>query len=233
LAETLDRWVEDTPAGFRFCLKFPRIISHDHRLQDAGAETQAFLVCLVRLGDRAGPSFRQLPPNFNLRSLPTLETYLDTLPDEFRYAVEVRHPDFYSDPGESALDQVLRARDIARITFDTRGLRRAGPGADPAIRRALQQKPTVPVRFTRTASFAFARFVGHPPVAANTDLLAEWAGHAAAWLARGDDVFFFCHMPDDRDVPPLCREFHAQVSALHPLPPMRGWGEEEEQERLL
>lgn len=233
-AETLDRWVEDTPPGFRFCLKFPKIISHEHRLQDAGAETRAFLDCLVRLGDRAGPSFLQLPPTFNAKSIPSLLTYLDSLPGEFRYAVEVRHPDFYAEPGEAALDEALRQRDVARIVFDTRGLRRADPSqVDPATRKALQQKPTAPVRFTRTASFAFIRFVGQPPVAENIDLLAEWAGHAAGWLDRGDDVFFFCHMPDDRDVPPLCREFYQLVSARHPLPRLRAWDEVEEQERLL
>jgi uncharacterized protein YecE (DUF72 family) len=232
-AETLDRWVLDTPPGFRFCLKFPKAISHEHRLQDAQVETNAFLDCLTRLGERAGPSFLQLPPTFNLKSIPSLVAYLDSLPKEFRYAVEVRHPDFYADPGEAALDDVLRQRDIARIVFDTRGLRRADPSmTDPATRKALQQKPTAPVRFTRTASFAFIRFVGQPPVEANTDLLAEWAGHAAGWLDAGDDVFFFCHMPDDRDVPPLCRAFYERVSARHPLPPMPT-GEEIEQGRLL
>lgn len=231
--ETLERWIADTPADFRFCLKFPRRISHERRLRNADTETKYFVDCLTRLGDRAGPSFLQLPPTFDSKAMPTLVAYLDSLPTQFRYAVEVRHPEFYGEPGESTLDDVLRQRGVARVVFDTRGLRRAEPTTNEATRQAQERKPNVPVRFTRTAPFAFVRYVGHPAIAENVDLLAEWTEHVAAWLANGDDVFFFCHVPEDRDAPLMCREFHAMVSKRQPLPPMPEWGEEERQQRLL
>ena len=225
--ETIDRWVADTPPEFKFCLKFPKTISHQLRLRNAKDETKYFVDCLTRLGDRAGPSFLQLPPAFSAPALPTLTAYLACLPHDFRYAVEVRHSGFFSEPGEAALDEILRVHNVARCVFDTRGLRRAEPTTNPATREAQARKPNAPVRFTRTASFAFVRFVGHPQLSENADLLDEWAGHVVPWLKSGDDVFFFCHVPEDRDAPQLCRDFHARVSEEVELPPMAEWGEEE------
>jgi uncharacterized protein YecE (DUF72 family) len=230
---TLDRWLTETPADFRFCLKFPKTISHQKRLMDAQAETRYFVECLTRLGDRAGPSFLQLPPTFSAQSLPSLAAYLSTLPDQFRYAVEVRHPDFFTEPGESALDALLRQYNAARCVFDTRGLRRAEPDTDTATRQAQERKPDVPVRFTRTAGFALIRFVGHPIVEENGDLLDEWADQAVKWLAAGDDVFFFCHLPEDRDAPRLCRDFHARVNTRYKLPPLPEWRVELQQGTLF
>jgi len=223
--DTVKRWVSDTPPDFRFCLKFPKLISHEKRLVGAELETRVFLECVAGLDGRAGPSFLQLPPTFSAKSLPTLETYLAALPKDFRYAVEVRHPDFFKEPDEAALDDLLRRYDIARCVFDTRGLREADPVDDPALRKAQQEKPHVPVRFTRTASFAFVRFVGHPTLEENAPFLEEWADKVAGWLDNDDDVFFFCHLPDDKDVPPMCRDLYARVNARFGLPPMPEWDE--------
>lgn len=223
--ETVERWRDETPPGFHFCLKFPQAISHRRRLRGAEAETAEFLDRLGRLGERCGPAFLQLPPSFGASQLPVLSAYLDSLPPDFRYAVEVRHPDFFGGPDETALDEMLAERGVARVLFDVRGLRSATPD-DEATASAQARKPDVPARFTRTAPFAFVRFIGHPTVAANAPLLDEWADRVAGWLASGDDVYFFLHSPDDFYAPALAREFHAQVAARHPVPPLPPWGDE-------
>ncbi len=41
--DTAQRWVDTTKPPFRFVLKFPQTISHEHRLVNAEAETEAFL----------------------------------------------------------------------------------------------------------------------------------------------------------------------------------------------
>jgi uncharacterized protein YecE (DUF72 family) len=208
---TVERWRDEAPPGFKFCLKFPKIITHQLRLRNAEAETEAFLERLRLLGDRCGPSFLQLPPNFSSRNLQSLISYLGCLPSDFRYAVEVRHPDFFSAPAEAALD------DEATVT-------------------AQERKPDVPVRFTRTAPFTFIRFIAHPKVEANAELLAGWAGRVSGWLTAGDDVFFFLHSPTDVLSPLLARDLHYRIAALYPLPPLPSWSEEPsapKQEKLL
>lgn len=222
-AATVARWRDEAAPGFKFCLKFPQTISHHHRLLGAEIETAEFLERLDQLGDRCGPSFLQLPPTFGARDLPALLAYLDALPPSpAGYAVEVRHPDFFGGPAEAALEAELRARGVARVLFDQRGLRSAAPD-DPGTRQAQQRKPDVPVRFSHTAPFALVRYISHPTLAANAPLLDEWAAQVAAWLAAGDDVYFFCHHKDSRYEPALARDFHARLSARHPLPSLPDW----------
>jgi len=223
--ETVARWRAETPPGFKFCLKFPRAITHDHRLRDAEADTSTFLECLSRLDDRAGASLLQLPPSFGSAGVPVLLRYLDQLPPlPGGCAVEVRHPDFFEGPAEATLAEALRERGVARVLYDQRGLRSAEPD-DEGTRRAQAAKPNVPVRFTRTADFAFVRYIAHPDVPANGPLLDEWAEHVAGWLNAGDDVFFFCHHKNDFYAPVVARDFHARVSRLAALPPLPQWGE--------
>ncbi len=225
-AATVERWREETPPGFKFCLKFPQSITHQRRLAGAEAETDEFLQRLEELGDRCGPSFLQLPPTFGGQGLPALIAYLDQLPRTagLRFAVEVRHRDYFAGATEQALDAALRQRGLARVLYDVRGLRSAPP-ADEATRVAQRRKPDVPVRFTRTAPFAFVRYISRPAVEENGPWLDEWAGRAAGWLEQGDDIFFFCHNKNDFYSPLLARDFHARVAQRTPVPPLPGWDE--------
>lgn len=237
---TVQRWRDETPPGFQFCFKFPQSISHRQRLKHVEAETAEFLDRLERLGDRCGPAFLQLPPTFGPSNLQSLISYLQTLPTTFRYAVEVRHPDFFSEPGEGAFDAALREQGVARVLFDARGLRSAEPD-DDATAAAQERKPNVPVRYTRTAPFAFVRYIAHPTFEANAALLDEWAARVADWLGAGDDVFFFLHSPTDVTSPKLAKDFHARVAAQVaarvaarlPLPPLPEWGEAKPQQASL
>ncbi len=177
------------------------------------------------MGDRCGPAFLQLPPAFTGHDLPALLAYLDALPRAgvgSRLAVEVRHRDYFGGPAEAALDDALRARGVARVLYDVRGLRSAAP-TDEATRVAQQRKPNVPVRFTRTAPFAFVRYISHPQVERNGPWLDEWAGRAAEWLAAGDDVFFFCHNKNDFYSPQVARAFHARLAQRTAVPPLPRW----------
>lgn len=222
-AATVERWREETPPGFRFCLKFPQSISHRRRLRNAQAETAEFLDRLARLGERCGPAFLQLPPTFAGHHLDDLAAYLAGLPRDFRYAVEPRHADFFGGPAEAALDALLRQHGAARVIFDTTPLFSLPASHSPAVAEAQSRKPQTPARATRTAGFAFVRFVGQPEVAANQPALEAWAARAAGWLAAGDDVFFFLHNPDDTFGPAMARLFHALVAARQPVPPLPEW----------
>src|SRR5579859_7372639 len=153
--ETVARWRAETPPGFKFCLKFPRAITHDHRLRDAEADTSTFLECLSRLDDRAGASLLQLPPSFGSAGVPVLLRYLDQLPPlPGGCAVEVRHPDFFEGPAEATLAEALRERGVARVLYDQRGLRSAEPDDEaragrrppsPTCRCALPARPILPL----------------------------------------------------------------------------------------
>ena len=220
-AKTAARWLAHTPKGFRFALKFPRVISHTKRLRNAEPETAAFMDLLATLQDRIGPSFLQLPPAFGPRDLPALDEYLTALPNAFHYAVEIRHNLFFAE-AENELTAVLKSHRANRVVFDTRGLHSANVD-DPAGREAQRKKPKVPVRFVATGRFPFVRFVGHPEVRENLPLLSEWAPVVANWIREGRTPFVFFHAPDDFYAPHLARHFHRLLSNQIDVGQMRAW----------
>jgi uncharacterized protein YecE (DUF72 family) len=231
--DTVARWKEETPDGFRFCFKFPRTVSHDLKLVGAQEPTLEFLDRLGPLDDRLGPFFLQLPPSYGPNLLPGLEQFLRNLPTHFRYAVEVRHPEFFG-KGQTQLDNLLAELGVDRVVFDTRGLHGAQT-EDPAAQEAQRKKPNVPVNFLATASCPFIRFVGHPEVDENLPLLEEWAGVTAGWIAEGKTPYIFMHAPDDFYAPRLARHFHRLLSAkidVAQLPEFPGEEAESAQEQL-
>lgn len=228
-AGTVARWRAEAPADFRFCLKFPRSISHDAQLMAGGAgdgdETKRFFERVAPLGERLGPFFLQLHASFDARRLPVLAAFLDALPREFAYAVEVRHADFFDGAAhERALDALLGERGADRVIFDTRGLF-ASKTTDAAALDAKRRKPRVPVRFTATGRHPFVRFVGDPEVGKNDGALAAWAEVAARWIGEGREPYFFTHHPDDVHAPELGRRFQRMLHGLVPdkVPPPAAW----------
>jgi uncharacterized protein YecE (DUF72 family) len=226
---TVERWRDETPVGFKFCFKVPQVISHRKRLKGCEAETAEFVARLRLLKDRCGPSFLQLPPTFSAKHLSDLERYLATWPGDLSVAVEPRHADFFGS-AEGEFDALLRQHDAARCIFDTASLFSVSAEA-AETKEAQERKPKFPTRFTRTARFAFVRFVCQPQVAANRPWLEQWAQRTAQWLDAGDDVFFFVHHPDDTLAPEGIRLFHSLVAAAarRAIPPLPEWGERDTQ----
>jgi uncharacterized protein YecE (DUF72 family) len=90
-AEHFARWREVTPADFIFAVKVNRLISHTLHLRDAAEPIGTFLSHARVLGSKLGPLLVQLPPHFQL-DLPRLEAFLEGVPREHRWTVELRHP---------------------------------------------------------------------------------------------------------------------------------------------
>ncbi len=217
--ETVKRWAGEAPPHFHFCFKFPREISHERQLRDAGEATARFFERLAPLADRMGPCFLQLHQAFGPERLRDLAAYLTALPKEHAYAVEVRHPAFF-DGGdrEAALDRVLREHGVDRVLFDTRGLF-ASAAQDEATLDAKRRKPRVPYRETVTGRRPFVRFVGDPELERNAEVLAQWARVVAGWMAAGLTPYFFLHHPDDLHAPALVRRFQQALFAANPAAP--------------
>ncbi len=88
---TIMEWEKQVPSGFLFSLKFPRKITHIKMLQNADEETDVFLKRAELLGEKLGSLLIQLPPNFKDEDFTILGSFLDKLPNRFRYAVELRN----------------------------------------------------------------------------------------------------------------------------------------------
>ena len=221
--DTVLKWREEAREGFRFCFKFPKVVSHGRQLVNAQAELSEFFRRLEPLGEKLGPFFLQLEAGFGPDRLKVLEAFLKTLPKDHRYAVEVRHPEFFAGgQSETEFEAVLMAAGVNRVNFDTTGLF-ASKVDDPSAAEARAKKPRVPLRRVATGKEPFVRFVGDPIPENNRAALEAWADQLAAWIGEGRAPFFFTHHPDEVFAPALGRmlqqALHRRVPAL-PTPPV-------------
>jgi uncharacterized protein YecE (DUF72 family) len=124
-------WARKTPSGFVLSAKFPRSIVHCGEgekpdparvlVRDAvGADVDHFLDAMDELGEKCGPLVLQLP-YFNRTAfaslaafLERLEPFLGSLPDRFRYGVEVRNKGWLVPD----LVAALRGRNVALVLVD-------------------------------------------------------------------------------------------------------------------
>ncbi|HEV3309221.1 MAG TPA: DUF72 domain-containing protein, partial [Chloroflexota bacterium] len=90
-AETVRSWFDSTPDDFVFAAKMPGIITHERRLVGTEADLVEFLDAVSLLGSKLGPLLVQLPPSFTFEEMSSLSKFLAILPEEFSYAVELRH----------------------------------------------------------------------------------------------------------------------------------------------
>src|SRR5688572_13756575 len=93
--KTIAQWVAETPAGFRFCPKLPRAVSHAGKLNGHLEETARFIQATSGLGERLGAMFLQLPPQYSPALFDDLRAFLQAWPETFRLGVEVRHADWF------------------------------------------------------------------------------------------------------------------------------------------
>ncbi len=220
-AETLARWASDTPAGFRFCLKVPRDLSHSGSLRAAIPGALQFLEQMSALSDRLGPTFLQLPPGVGPEALDDLAAFLSAWPRRERpLAVEVRHPGFFQEPYARALNGMLESFQVGRVLLDTRPIY---DGPEDPLLGSERKKPPLPLHPGVTAPFTLVRFISHPSSPRNLPYLEEWALRVNAWVRQGIQVYFFVHCPVEEMSPLTALAFQQQLEALGaPIPALPG-----------
>jgi uncharacterized protein YecE (DUF72 family) len=110
-----ERWAASTPRAFRFAVKVPREITHEHALDDVDVPLGAFLDQVAGLGARLGPLLVQLPPKLEA-DLATADRFFRTLRARFEgdVACEPRHPSWCA----PAVDRLLVDHQVARVAAD-------------------------------------------------------------------------------------------------------------------
>lgn len=208
--ETVRRWRAAVPDGFRFAFKFPQTISHQSDLVSADRQVTDFIALLEPLHDTLGLLKLQLPARFGPDGLPRLQAFLQRLPKDFCYGLEVRHPDFFAKgEAERALNRMLMEQGVNRIMLDSRPL--FSVPATLAARSAAMidaqgKKPRLPVHLLATANSPVVRLIGLPQPEDNHPFLPSWLPHWQQWLAEGKDLYLFVHTADNALAPDLARQ---------------------------
>lgn len=137
------RWIDVTPASFRFACKLPREITHACRLRDCTKELNEFLRAIEPLAPKLQVVLIQLPPSFAPKDgRQPLRKFLTQLPKDFRFAVEFRHPGWH----RPQIINLLEKYRVCWVWADT---------------TPLNERNLAPFEFLpRTADFLYLRLLG-------------------------------------------------------------------------
>lgn len=95
---TIQNWLQETPAHFRFGIKAHQVITHIKRLKGMEDFLPRFLATIepVAAAGKLGPVLFQLPPNLK-SDLELLKDFLAVLPRTVPAAFEFRHASWFAD----------------------------------------------------------------------------------------------------------------------------------------
>jgi uncharacterized protein YecE (DUF72 family) len=170
--ETLIAWRNSVPAGFIFTVKASRYITHMKKLKDPTDSLNGLLKAVEVLGDKLGPILFQLPPRWRFNPQ-RLSNFLDSLPNDYRYAFEFRDPTWF----DNRAYEMMSEHGAAFCIYELAGL--------------LSPKEI-------TADFIYTRL--HGPGEAyrgqyDINVLAGWAGAFSTWVRQGKEIF--CYFDND------------------------------------
>ena len=143
--ERVRKWAAQVPDGFTFAVKTPREITHERRLLESRALFEEFVASALEFGDKLEAILVQLPPDFVPAEIDALEAFAGALPSGPRYAVEVRHRDWFHGTAHGRLRDALGTHGVALAVTD-------GPFVPLETMLTEMRRPT--------ASHAYLRWLG-------------------------------------------------------------------------
>ena len=152
--QTYERWAASTPAGFRFAVKCPKLVTHEARLDGVDEALARFVGEAGALGDKWAVMLVQLPPSLRFDAR-VAASFFDKVRAAYAGAVvcEPRHASWFTPEAERLLSDC----EVARVAADPSKWPGADmPGGHPAV--------------------AYFRWHGSPRI--------YWSDYGDAWLAE-------------------------------------------------
>jgi uncharacterized protein YecE (DUF72 family) len=111
---TIQNWMQESPAQFKFGVKAHQVITHIKRLKSTQDFVPRFLATIEPLAavGKLGPVLFQLPPNLKADTA-LLQEFLASLPRTVPAAFEFRHASWFSDATWDALKSCNAALCVA------------------------------------------------------------------------------------------------------------------------
>lgn len=165
-------WRKTVPLNFVFSIKASRYITHMKKLKDPEDALFTFINRIKILKNKSGPILFQLPPNWKFNKA-RITSFLNLLPEHFRYTMEFRNESWWNDD----CFELLQKYRVAFCIYELAG--------------KLTPK-------TITADFIYIRL--HGPGDAyqgqyDSKTLSGWAGALHSWKDQGKTVY--CYFDND------------------------------------
>lgn len=174
------KWAEKADGkDFLFCPKMIKEVTHAGNMKDKQAVTEEFLKGLTGFGKHLGPLFIQVSDTFSPLRKKELFSYLATLPADFQYFLEVRHPEWFSVQKErDDLFSFLAGHNLGAVITDTAGRR------DCAHMYVTTPKTLI-------------RYVGNNMHPTDYTRLDHWVERIKYWFDHGlQELYLFMHVED-------------------------------------
>jgi uncharacterized protein YecE (DUF72 family) len=171
---------------FMFCPKMYQGVTHRGSLKGKDFITTEFFRGIVAFEKHLGPIFVQVSDAFSTKRKQELFDFLQSLPKDLQFFLEVRHPDwFLKDAIRDELLNTLTSLNIGFVITDTSGRR-----------DCAHMYLTIPK--------AFIRYVGNSLHATDYTRIDGWTKRMKYWLDKGlEELYFFMHMHDETYSPEL------------------------------
>ncbi|MBN8782387.1 MAG: hypothetical protein ABS85_07110 [Sphingobacteriales bacterium SCN 48-20] len=179
------KWAEKAKGrDFLFCPKMYQGVTHRGALNGKDFISNEFFRGIMAFGKHLGPIFIQVSDTFSPKRKTELFSYLESLPKDLSFFLEVRHPDWFTKESEE-LFGFLHKQKIGAVITDTAGRR-----------DCAHMHLTIPK--------TFIRFVGNSLHPSDYPRIDAWVKRIKKWLDNGmKKVYFFMHMHDEATSPEL------------------------------
>jgi uncharacterized protein YecE (DUF72 family) len=193
----IKKWAEKAAAkDFIFCPKMYKGVTHFGSLKGKNFITDEFLKGVLAFGKHLGPIFIQVSETFSPNRKQELFEYLESLPLDVQFFIEVRHPDWFAkETIRNELMTKLAAMNMGIVITDTAGRR-----------DCAHMFLTVPK--------AFIRYVGNSLHASDYTRCDVWVERMQYWMDQGlEELYFFMHMHEEATSPELTVYLVDQMNA--------------------
>lgn len=195
----VSKWYEETSEDFKFVLKIPKQISHDHPLSHSKNAIHVFLKNIETLKEKLGVVFLQLPPFFSFDHRKELFSFVKMLSKDFQYSIEFRHPSWFQNRvlNEKA-SEWLSSLGISAVITDTTGRRDVS-------------------HCSVTSQNVMVRFLGNELHNSDENRLQDWAERLNHFYKVGvQNIYFFIHQPNEETTPETTDLFYHKIKdSLH------------------
>lgn len=171
---------------FMFCPKMYQGVTHRGSLLNKDFITSEFLRGILAFEQHLGPVFVQVSDAFTPKRKEELFGFLQSLPTDMQFFLEVRHPDWFGKEAiKNELFTFLRSINMGIVITDTSGRR-----------DCAHMHLTIPK--------AFIRYVGNSLHPTDYTRVDDWIKRMQYWLNNGlQEMYFFMHMHDEAFSPEL------------------------------
>jgi uncharacterized protein YecE (DUF72 family) len=188
-------WSSKVGDNFLFAPKFAELITHKKKLQDVNELTKRFVDGLAGFGKKLGPVFFMPSPFMGPKSMQTLTTFIQSLPQDIHFFIELRNKDWYANhEAHNEIFSFMETHNMGSIITDASGRRDC-------------------VHMRLSTPEAFIRFVGnglHPTDYTRVD---EWVQRIKKWMEQGiKKVYFFMHQHEEIHSPELAKYVIQQLN---------------------